>query len=138
VRWDRQVAEISRVHGRPARLQDRKAEAENPMPRGRTSKRRFTSIRLPGLRTIILIVCVLAAWVALNLRNLNRLYDSYQARNAQREELVNLRREVEELKTLEASLKKDSFESEKSVRESYRLVRPGEQLILLTPEETDD
>jgi cell division protein FtsB len=108
------------------------------MPRGRTSKRRFTSIRLPGLRTIILVVCVLAAWVALNLRNLNRLYDAYQARNAQREELVNLRREVEELKALEASLEKDSFESEKSVRESYRLVRPGEQLILLTPEETDD
>jgi hypothetical protein len=105
---------------------------------GRTRRKptesRFT-FRFRGLRaaTFILAGCLL--WLLVNIGSLRRFLEAYHVRNRERDRVEEINRQVAQLRREKMSLELGMFENEKSVRETYRLVHPGERLILLAGDE---
>jgi len=91
--------------------------------------------RFRGLRVATLLLIAALVWLGLNVGSLRRFINTYQQRNLQRDSVETLREKVAELEEQKRSLELGMFDNEKSVREAYRLVHPGEKLILLNPEE---
>jgi len=104
------------------------------MSRARRVGREAFSLRFRWLKTASLILLGLVIWLAFNIQSLRRFLHAYHMRNLQRANVEALREKVAQLRAQKESLEKGSFENEKAVREAYRLVRPGEKLILLAPE----
>jgi cell division protein FtsB len=91
--------------------------------------------RFPGLRTATLALCGVLVWLVLNVGSLRQFIAAYRQRNIQHDEAEMMKDQVKELERQKQSLELEMFENEKSVREAYRLVRPGERLILIKEEE---
>jgi cell division protein FtsB len=99
-------------------------------PAGAPFRRRF-----PGLRSATLVMCGVLVWLILNVGSLRQFIAAYRQRNVQRDNVELVKEQIQELETQKQSLELGMFENEKSVREAYRLVRPGEKLILIKEEE---
>lgn len=99
---------------------------------GEASRRR----RFPGLRSATLVMLGVLVWLILNVGNLRQFIAVYRRRDLQRDNVEAVKEQIKELENQQRSLEMGMFENEKSVREAYRLVRPGEKLILIKDEET--
>jgi len=84
---------------------------------------------------VTVVVMGLLIWVLVSYRSILRFRVAYEGRNAQRDNVEWIKEQVGELEAQKQSLELGMFEIEKSVRESYRLVRPGEKMILIAEEE---
>lgn len=99
---------------------------------GEASRRR----RFPGLQSATLVMLGVLVWLILNVGNLRQFIAVYRQRDLQRDNVEAVKEQIKELENQQRSLEMGMFENEKSVREAYRLVRPGEKLILIKDEET--
>jgi len=106
------------------------------MPQTAQPVRSLFKHRLPGLRTIMLMLGGVLLLVLLNVGSLRRYVTARQQRNRIAEVVESKKESLRELERQKRSLELGMFENEKSVRESYRLLRPGERMILLVPEES--
>lgn len=105
------------------------------MARGRQPSRSTFTHRFRSLRIATLLLIGVLIWLGFNVGSLRQFINAYQQRNLQRDSVEAMREKVAKLEKRKRSLGLGMFENEKSVREDYRLVHPGEKLILLNPEE---
>jgi len=91
--------------------------------------------RFRGLRTATLVLAGILLLLAFNIGSLQRLIAANRERNTKRDSVEAAKLRLGELERQKRSLELGMFEREKSVREAYRLVRPGEKLILIPPAE---
>ena len=98
--------------------------------------RSVVRIHFPGLRTLTLLLAGVLVLVLVNVGSLRRYFAARQQRNKIYDVVEAKKREVWDLERQKRSLELGMFENEKSVREGYRLVRPGERMIRLVPEES--
>jgi len=118
-------------------------KARQPVQKDREAKRRSAAAglvravaprRFRGLRIVSIVFAGLLLWLALNVDHLRSFIQAYQERNYRRDSVEALRKQIADLNKQKDSLELGTFENEKSVREAFRLVRPGEKLILVSPE----
>jgi hypothetical protein len=76
-----------------------------------------------------------AAWVLINVQNLQEFMDTYGKREQEREQIDVLKQKIKRLKRQQQSLAYNGIESEKQVRERMNLHLPGEQVLFLKQEE---
>jgi hypothetical protein len=105
------------------------------MARKRRPTRPTIPFRFLGLRTATFLLLGCLVWLLLNIGSLRQFIRAYQDRNRERDKVEEVERRVAVLSREKLSLELGLFENEKSVREAYRLVRPGERLIVLSPED---
>jgi len=105
------------------------------MARGSQPSRPDFRHRFRGLRTATVVLIGILLLLVFNIGSLQRLITAYRERNTKRDSVEAAKLRLSELERQKRSLELGMFEREKSVREAYRLVRPGEKLILIPPEE---
>jgi hypothetical protein len=102
----------------------------------RTKKRAAASgSRLHLFRGLLFTLVAVAAWVLINVQNLQEFMDTYQKREAEREQIDVLKQKIKRLKRQQQSLAYNGIESERQVRERMNLHLPGEEVLYLKDEE---
>jgi len=105
------------------------------MERTRQAGRSPFALHFRGLRTLTLVLAGILIWFVFSYRGILQYLGARGRRNAQRDNVESVKEEIGELEKQKQSLELGMFENEKSVREAYRLVRPGENLIVISEEE---
>lgn len=104
----------------------------------RTPKNSRFRFRFRGLGTATLILVGILIWLAINMNAIVDCMKAYRLRNIAQDNLNKVTKEVRTLEGQKLSLKLGTFQNEKAARETYKLVKPGENLILLNPAESDE
>jgi len=81
------------------------------------------------LRWALLIVVLLAAWMALNYTKLQDYFSARERRNTYRESVARLQKRHEQLTREHAALLAGGFPAEKAIRERLKMIKPGEKVI---------
>ncbi len=103
----------------------------------RTQSRAATSgSRLSIFKGLLFALIAVGAWVFVNVDNLQEFIDTYQKREAEREQIEALNQRIRKLKRQQQSLAFNGVESDKQIRERMGLHLPGEQVLFLKEEET--
>lgn len=76
---------------------------------------------------------LLAIWLGFNYSVLRDYFDARALRNENRRAVAELNRQVSSLLEEKAQLETWGFSAEKAIRERFKMIRPGEKVILLDP-----
>jgi len=99
--------------------------------------KRFSLIPHSKLRWGILASLAIVAWVAFNFVTLGEYVEARKRRNQTRGEVGTLEQNYAQLVTQKQELETWGFSAEKALRERYKMVNPGESLLLLDAETSD-
>jgi hypothetical protein len=88
------------------------------------------------LKALVFALVATAVWLLANLGNIREFLDAYHDRKTEEEQIAMLRGRIETEKGRQRSLERGGLETERQVRERFRMHKPGEQVIFI--EETDE
>lgn len=83
------------------------------------------------LKALVLTILFTVLWVLANLGSLREYLDTTKARRAEHDKIEVLRQRIENLRGQQRSLVSGGMETERQVRERFRMHKPGEQVIFL-------
>ena len=98
------------------------------------TKNEFFLFSLPGL---CLILALVVGWLFLNRQNIQELIYNYHLRHKVLSETQVLEKDIEKLTQQKTDLIKGDFESERLLREQFKMVLPGERLIVIKRQEQE-
>ena len=85
--------------------------------------------------SLLLLGIIVVVWLTVNRRNLKECFWSYRVRNRERAKVTALQKRLEILGEERHLLEGAENENEIVVRNRFRMVKPGEHLILVKREE---
>jgi len=88
-----------------------------------------------SLRTAIFILLLAIVWILYHVPELNHYLVVRDQRDAQRNKVEALEREISSLNT---KLQRGPYEDERALRERYKMVKPGERMIQIEVEDIDE
>ncbi len=86
------------------------------------------------LKAVALTVVLCALWLFFNLGTLRELLDTNAQRKQEQDQIEVLKKRIENLKGQQRSLLAGGIETERQVRERFRMHKPGERVIFLEPD----
>jgi cell division protein FtsB len=89
------------------------------------------------LKAVAFTVVLCALWLFFNLGTLRELLDTNAQRKQEQDQIEVLRKRIENLKGQQRSLLAGGIETERQVRERFRMHKPGERVIFLEPDNED-
>ncbi len=87
---------------------------------------------------LLLMAIIVIVWLVVNRRNLNECFVSYRIRNREVAKVNALQSRLENLSQEKCLLEGAENENEVVVRNRFRMVKPGEHLILVEREEPQE
>ena len=78
---------------------------------------------------------IVIVWLTVNRRILSECFDSYRTRNREMAKVSALRKRLDDLREEKRLLESTATENEVVVRNRFRMVKPGEHLVLVEREE---
>ena len=82
-------------------------------------------------KTVFLMALFVAGWLYLNRQKLVEFWQSYQMRNTELARVMKHEHERKQLEDKRLQMKKDTFETERIVREKFKMRKPGEKVIVI-------
>lgn len=82
-------------------------------------------------RRIVYVVILAALWLALNANAVTDFLAARIQRNENKRSVIELEREFSELSDEKRALESGGFPAEKAIRERFKMIRPGERIIVL-------
>jgi len=84
--------------------------------------------------SLLLLGIILIVWLSINRRNLRECLSSYRIRNRELAKVESYQKRIQDLREEKRLLESGMEENEIAVRERFRMVRPGERLVLVERE----
>ena len=111
--------------------------ARKPKPGTRDPKVRRSHLRAASsaLRPKTSSSLIAFCWLLYNIPALNAYHHARALRDTHRASLSQEEERISELETLKGEFATAPFEKERVIRERYKMVKKGERLIQLVPEE---
>lgn len=82
-------------------------------------------------KTLFVAALIVAAWLFVNRDKLMGFWEAYQVKNAQQSLVAKLEFERNQMEKQRKLLEHTSLETERLVREQYKMKKPGEKIIIL-------
>ncbi len=101
----------------------------------KASGRFFTGERSLVYVSLILLGVMLSVWMVTNRRHLHECIASYRLRNREMARVKSLNIRLRELGREKDLLESGSEENEVAIRDRFRMVRPGERLVIVERED---
>ena len=101
-------------------------------------KRLFSGNRIVCYLSLLLLGIIIIAWLAINRWNLQECIESYRLRNRELAKVKALKKRLEDYQEEKRLLETGMEENEIAVRNRFRMVRPGEHLVIVEREEPED
>lgn len=91
----------------------------------------FIILRSFSFKTFFLVAVLIIGWLMLNREKLLEYWQSYQMRNNELERVIKLEYERRQLDERKQLLEQTTVETERQVREKYKMKKPGEKIIII-------
>lgn len=101
------------------------------MPPRKEARNRAPFILRTKVRWALLACLSIFTWVAFNFVTLSEYIEARNRRNHTRREVRSLEADYSRLVTQKQELETWGFAAEKALRERYKMVKPGENVLLL-------
>ena len=82
-------------------------------------------------RRLVYVVILAALWLALNANTVTDFLAARIQRNENKRSVIELERKSSELSDEKRALESWGFPTEKAIRERFKMIRPGERIIVL-------
>ncbi|MCD6384479.1 hypothetical protein J7M23_01755 [Candidatus Sumerlaeota bacterium] len=82
-------------------------------------------------KTFFLVALIIIAWLFINRDKLLEFWQAYQTRNAELARVQKLEYEMKQLEQKRTLLEQTTLETERLVREKFKMKKPGEKIIIL-------
>lgn len=109
-----------------------------PIKKYRSAEPVHLGFRLPlfWIKSLAFCGILFGLWVAVNYQTLREFFQARQRRNETKLAVLDMERQYSSLEREKQALEAWGFPAEKAVRERFKMIRPGEKVILLEPEKT--
>lgn len=91
----------------------------------------FAFIRKFPFKTFFLTALIIVAWLFINRDKLLEFWEAYQTRNAELARVQKLEYEMKHLQQKRKLLEQTTLETERLVREKFKMKKPGEKIIII-------
>jgi len=118
------------------RARAKRREAAKPPSRFRATLRAVSQLRL--LRTAVLILAAIGVWIGINYENLRELALAREERDAQLAVVEEMERSLEAMRHRHQALEREPSAVERSAREQFKMTMPGETLVGIEREASED
>ena len=105
------------------------------MARKKSSTRYLELKPFFSLATLFFVFLALAIWLVFNHSNLLQFFHHYSERNKEIAEIKVLEKNILDLEEQKEILETGGFENEKIIRERYRMIKPGEKIVIVERED---
>lgn len=86
------------------------------------------------LKGAAFLACFAGVWFAFNYSTLREYFEARRSRNGNKHDVQELERNFSALVKEKRQLEKWGFSAEKEIRERFKMIRPGEKIILIEPD----
>ncbi len=91
----------------------------------------FSIFRRFSFKTFLIIMLIIMGWLFLNREKLIELWQSYEVRNRELSRVTKLEHQRRTLEKKRDLLERTTIETERLVREKFKMKRPGEKVIII-------
>ena len=82
-------------------------------------------------KMFIIMAMMIIGWLYLNRQKVVLFWEAYHMRNAELSRVTKLEHERKQLEQKRVLLQQTSFETERIVREKFKMKKPGERVIVI-------